>query len=110
MTQTAYLSEFKERKDIEDAYECKIPDSAEILLAYYGYGSYCGASFVLYRDGGKLYEVNGSHCSCNGLEGQWEPEETTVAALKARNGFYTEDGGNEAETKFKELLETLSDN
>lgn len=77
-----YLTEFKDRASIEDAYECKLPEDAEILLAWYGYGDYSGSSFVLYRQGGTLYEVNGSHCSCYGLEGQWEPEETTVAALR----------------------------
>jgi hypothetical protein len=28
--------------------------------------------------------VNGSHCSCHGLEGQWEPEETSMKALEHR--------------------------
>lgn len=103
---SVYLEEFKSKEDIENAYACKIPDDAEILLAYYGYGSYCGASFVIYRQNGNLYEVNGSHCSCNGLEGQWEPEETTVTALRMRN-FYTEDGGEEAQRKLTELLDAL---
>lgn len=31
-----------------------------------------------------LYEVHGGHCSCYGLEGQWEPERTTVASLRKR--------------------------
>ena len=57
---------------------------AEILLASYGTPSYEGYAFVLFRRGGKLYEVHGSHCSCFGLEGQWEPEETTPEALRHR--------------------------
>ena len=56
----------------------------EILLASYGTPAYEGYAFVLFRKGGVLYEVNGSHCSCYGLEGQWEPEETTVEALRHR--------------------------
>lgn len=52
-----------------------------ILLAYYGYESYSGTAFVLFRKGKKLYEVHGSHCSCNGLEDQWRPESTTVKFL-----------------------------
>jgi len=103
---SAYLQEFKSREDIATEYACEIPAEAEILLAYYGYGSYCGASFVIYRLDGKLYEVNGSHCSCNGLEGQWSPEETSVAALKMRD-FYTEDGGAEADAGLKALVERL---
>lgn len=60
-------------------------EGVEILLASYGedYG-YDGAAFVLFRKGGALYEVNGSHCSCYGLEDQWKPEETTIAALRSR--------------------------
>jgi len=103
---SAYLQEFKDNQSIEDAYKCKITDGAEILLAYYGYGSCCGVSFVIYRLDGKLYEVNGSHCSCYGLKDQWSPEETTVVALRMRN-FYTEDGGEEAQRKLTELLDSL---
>ena len=55
-----------------------------VLLASYGTPSYEGYAFVLFERDGKLYEVNGSHCSCYGLEGQWEPEETNVEALLHR--------------------------
>jgi len=56
----------------------------EILLAYYDYEDYSGSAFVLFRKDGKLFEVNGGHCSCYGLEGQWTPEETTAEALVFR--------------------------
>jgi len=59
-------------------------DGVTILLASYGQWSYEGNAFVLFERGEKLYEVNGSHCSCYGLERQWEPEETTVADLRYR--------------------------
>lgn len=59
-------------------------EGATILLASYTYESYEGDSFVLFQLDGKLYEVNASHCSCYGLEGQWEPEETTKEALLHR--------------------------
>lgn len=58
--------------------ECKI------LFAYYCYQDYSGEAFVLVEQDGKLYEVNGSHCSCNGLEGQWDLEATSVEALAHR--------------------------
>ena len=66
------LSEKPEFKDVE------------ILLASYGTPSYEGYAFVLFREDGKLWEVNGSHCSCYGLEGQWSPEETSVEVLRHR--------------------------
>lgn len=59
-------------------------EGATILLASYEYECYEGSAFVLFERDGKLYEVNGSHCSCYGLEGQWEPEETTSEALLNR--------------------------
>ena len=34
-----------------------------ILFASYGTDNYSGDAFVLFEQGGKLYEVNASHCS-----------------------------------------------
>jgi hypothetical protein len=59
-------------------------EGVEILYACYSTGDYEGWAHVIFRKEGKLYEVNGSHCSCYGLEGQWKPEETSVAALLFR--------------------------
>ena len=56
----------------------------EVLLASYTYENYSGDAYVLFRKDGKLYEVNGGHCSCYGLEGQWEPEEVTIESIKHR--------------------------
>lgn len=56
----------------------------EVLLASYTYRDYEGEAFVLFRKDGQLFEVNGGHCSCYGLEGQWKPEETTIEALEHR--------------------------
>ena len=60
------------------------PSDDEILFASYGGGSYDGDAVVIYERDGTLYEVHGSHCSCYGLEDQWEPEATTWAALAMR--------------------------
>lgn len=59
----------------------------DVLLASYEQESYSGQAFVLLceKTTGNLYEVNGLHCSCNGLEYQWQPEQTTVAALRMRD-------------------------
>jgi len=57
-------------------------EGVEILYAVYTYEEYAGSAFVLFRKDGKLYEVNGGHCSCYGLEGQWLPEETNVDAIR----------------------------
>lgn len=53
----------------------------KVLYAWYEYAFYSGSAFVLLKKGRKLYEVNGGHCSCYGLENQFDLEETTVEAL-----------------------------
>lgn len=57
---------------------------ATIIAATYTYEDYSGSAWVVFRKNGTLYEVNGSHCSCYGLEGQWKPEETSFEALQHR--------------------------
>lgn len=59
----------------------------KILYAWYEYEDYSGSAFVLFRKGRKLYEVNGSHCSCYGLEDQWDPEVTSREALLKRQHY-----------------------
>ncbi len=56
-------------------------DGVDILFADYTYEAYNGDAFVVFTKEGKIYEVNAGHCSCYGLEGQWNPEETSVDAL-----------------------------
>jgi hypothetical protein len=60
----------------------------KILFAFYEYADYSGNAWVLFLQDGKLYEVNGGHCSCYGLEGQWDPEPTTLKdiAFRIKNG------------------------
>lgn len=58
-------------------------DGFEVLIAYESCGSWgCDSSnWFLLRKDGQLYENYGSHCSCNGFEEQWGPEETSVNYL-----------------------------
>lgn len=101
-----YIQEFSDKEDVLDQYKAPVDalDDAVIHLAWYGYGSYCGYSLVIFEKGGQLFEVNGSHCSCNGLEGQWGPEETTWEALKMRNFSGEYDGASEASEKLEHLV------
>ena len=59
-------------------------DNATVYLAHYRYKDYSGSAIVIFEKDGKLYEVNGGHCSCSGLEDQWNPEETSWESLKIR--------------------------
>lgn len=58
--------------------------SCEIIIAYELQEYYEAASWFLFRRGGKLFEVNASHCSCYGFEGQWLPEAVTKEELLRR--------------------------
>ncbi|MEJ1404595.1 MAG: hypothetical protein ROD09_04300 [Candidatus Sedimenticola sp. (ex Thyasira tokunagai)] len=73
-------------------------DDIEILLASYNRDAFCGEAFVLFRQGDMLYEVNASHNSSDGIEGQWDPEETLIIALRyrmerGRLGHHQDEGG-----------------
>lgn len=75
-----------------------------LLFSYYCYENYEGDAFVLFEKEGKLYEVNGSHCSCYGLERQWSPEEVMPEELEHRllEGTFGENWLGE--NKFKKEL------
>ena len=60
------------------------------MLAVYNVGNWEGDATVLFYKNGKYYEVYGSHCSCFGLENQWNPEEIVLKELENRilNGYF----------------------
>lgn len=98
---TYYLNNFENQRDVENEFGLTegYLDDCDIFLADYTYESYSGSAFVLFRKEGKLYEVHGSHCSCYGLENQFDPEVTSVEALE----HYLEKG----EYSYKEYAEEL---
>lgn len=65
----------------------RFPTDEKILLAVYNQESWEGDAYVLFERYGKLYEVHGSHCSCYGLEDQWQPEETSWEFMVSKH-FY----------------------
>ena len=70
---------FSDKADIENSFS--IPkgslDNVEIIYAEYDCPPYEGYAQVYFysREDNLFYSVHGSHCSCYGLEDQWEPEE-----------------------------------
>ena len=62
--------------------DVEITDGLHIELAAYTTEQYEGYACVVFWQHGKLWIVEGSHCSCNGLEGQWFPTETTWEAIR----------------------------
>lgn len=104
-----YMCNWTNKEEMMNDFDISVDDlrGAEILLANYNNCCWEGDAFVLFIRNGKLYEVNGSHCSCYGLEGQWEPEETIKEALLHRINEGTL-GSNAYEGFFAaELIEVL---
>lgn len=64
----------------------KLPTHVKILFAYYTYENYSGDAWVLgyNKITDELFEVNGSHCSCHGLEDQWSEEPINLIQLEDR--------------------------
>lgn len=101
MKNNVYLGNFEDWNDVQREFNTNEPEPKEVIYANYDMGGYDGSAFVVYRNGRKYYLVQGGHCSCYGLEDQWNPEEYSkkilVAALERMN--YPEDA--------KEVLKRL---
>lgn len=73
------------REDLASMFEENLGEDIKILFAQND--GQCGGSYedgirVVFRQGDKLFLVEGGHCSCHGFEGQWDPTETTKGALE----------------------------
>lgn len=81
-----YIDGFIDAEDILKQFEAPADAllDANLLYAKYKYESYEGSAFILFTKDDKMWEVHGSHCSCYGLEGQWDPQETSRDLLEAR--------------------------
>lgn len=101
-----YLGNWQKREDIENDFCIKLEDDVNIIIAAYDTPDYSGEAYVLYEQKDKLYEVFGSHCSCFGLETQWEPTETTIQAIKF---IYKNGGWDSFEAFFGESSKELRD-
>lgn len=68
----------------------------KIMIAYQDYADYEGQSFILLKDKetGELFENHGSHCSCYGFEGQFDPKKTEMIYLLSEH-FSCYSFGNE---------------
>lgn len=86
-----YQGDFENFEDVVSNFECsqeQIDFIDNILFAAYYLECYDGYAFVIFKGkDGILYEVNGGHCSCYGLEGQWEPEPIIMKELKNRTNY-----------------------
>lgn len=75
-----YAEGFEKREDVFVNFAKAEDSDIQILYAIYNIGWYEGDAIVIYyrKSTKKYYEAYGSHCSCYGLEGQWEGDEEIV--------------------------------
>ena len=103
-----YLGMFHNKKDVMERFKETNDtfNSIKILFAAYDLDGCHSDAFVLLKRGRRLFEVNGSHCSCYDLEGQWEPEDTTIRALRFRlkNGSFGRSFDEGSDIRFRENL------
>ena len=75
-----FLNNWSAETEVFKDYEVE-PNGFRVLFASYGSENYSGDAWALLEKDGILYEVGGSHCSCHGLEGQWEPDTVLLEEL-----------------------------
>jgi hypothetical protein len=80
-----FLDDFDSKESVMDNFcvDENLRDGISILFASYYQPPYEGYAYVLFEYDGKLYETYGSHCSCYGLEGQFDFNEVTLEELEA---------------------------
>lgn len=118
-----YLGSFSDKADVAGQFCTELGDDIEIVVAAYDTPPYEGYAFVLYRQGGVLYEVNASHCSCYGLcdhwydsetdtwvpdNSLWDPEEVVIAELVKRERYLGyEEESNPWQERIREAIRAL---
>lgn len=78
---SVYHDLFEGWEDVQREFVITEPEP-EVLFAAYEYENYSGEALVLFKRDDKLWLVDGSHCSCHGLEGQWVPEESSPEVVR----------------------------
>lgn len=103
-----YDGYFSNWDDVRIQYEMDAPEPEEVLYAEYDIDGYEGDAIVIYREGDKFYINFGGHCSCYGLEGQWDPEEYSAELFLdaySRSEHWNERFPSQVFDRVKEFLE-----
>lgn len=108
MSAPVFLRDWSSLAGMAKDFEIEGLPHIDVVLASYTSDGYEGSAFVLFYDHDKqgYFEVHGGHCSCYGLEGQWEPEPCSYASLMHRldSGELGQTGYDPAENVFAEEL------
>ena len=65
---------FEDWASIASEFSVDIGPEPELVYAVYSMPPYEGYAEIIFRRNGEWFLASGGHCSCYGLEGQWEPE------------------------------------
>ena len=77
-----YYGEFDNWEDVAGNFGIdETSNDKVVLFAAYDVDGYDGSATVVFVRNGTFYIVEGGHCSCYGLEGQWEPDEMPLEGL-----------------------------
>lgn len=82
-----YFGDWEAEEDMWNEFQMS-PDPLvkNIIVANYESSGYDGTAYVLFEGtDDELYEVESSHCSCNGIE--WEPCLTSINTLDMKKFF-----------------------
>lgn len=108
----------EERDSNYNVIEVEFPDHLHIFYSYYSYENYSGYGFLwgYNEETDTFFNNSGSHCSCYGLEGQWDIEDYTFEEMKAvierqieqydPSGYVSSSDKSEYEARI-ELLKTI---
>ena len=96
-----YRGWFESWADVQRDFQMDVPEPDDVIYAEYDTPCYEGYANVIYRNGDRYYWAYGSHCSCYGLEGQWDPEEydgrSLIEALRRGNHWRLDDRGRDVQ-------------
>ena len=73
---------FASINDLNYHFQNNIDEFGQVLYASYDQFGYEGAVYCLTLINGELHDVEGSHCSCYGLEDLWNPQKTNLKAVQ----------------------------
>ncbi len=105
---SVYHDLFEGWEDVQREFGMKEPEP-EVLFAAYEDDSYSGEALVVFKRGGKLWTVHGSHCSCYGLEEQWDAEQATPQQLRHMVDASHDQWFDALKTRYKEELVQVCD-
>lgn len=108
-----YNGNFANWSDVQNEFLMDMAEPDRVYYASYDTPAYEGYANVIYRNGNTLYWVYGSHCSCYGLEDQWEPEAyeapDLLAALRKGSAWQFDSYGKSVKEELIAQLEEYID-